>query len=208
MLAAEALVLLSLIPDGRTAHSGATDEVMSLGAAGALVAELVLLERLGLDGRGRVEVRGGHAGHPLLDAALDAVGPGPPSRLRSRLPGIARRAGRRQVIDHLVARELVGRVKPRFLRPTRHPPQRGPHEQVLWRYRSAVASDTPLLPLDAIVVGLSGPCRLLEVVAPERATHGHARWRIGQAIELVPVLRTVREAIEAQIAAAAAPVVT
>jgi hypothetical protein len=197
MLAAEVLLLLSLGPDGRQVRAMASNEIVDVGVAGALVAELAVRGRVAAGGRGPLQVLGPETGDPLLDAALEACGRRALGRsLSQRLPGIARHAGRPRVLEHLMAQELVGHVKAGRLSATRHPPREDVHQRVLGRYRELVAGDGPPEPVDAIVIGLSGPCRLLEVVAPDRGGHLHARARMDEALELLPLLRQVRRAIE------------
>ncbi len=58
----------------------------------------------------------------------------------------------------------------------------------------------------AVVLALSGPCQLLEVVAPDRSTRRHARKRIDGAAELVPAAAAVKATIDAVVTATTAAV--
>jgi hypothetical protein len=49
--------------------------------------------------------------------------------------------------------------------------------------RAAAASDDELAPHTAVLLSLTGPAHLLEVVAPDRKTRKHARDRIDHALD-------------------------
>lgn len=88
---------------------------------------------------------------------------------------------------------------------TRHPVlRRDLRDDVVQRVRRAAAGDGPLEPRTAVLLALSGPSHLLELVAPERAARAHAEARIGAAAELVPAADVVRKVLaEAQAAVTA-----
>jgi hypothetical protein len=67
---------------------------------------------------------------------------------------------------------------------------------VVERVRAAAAADGPVDERTAVLLALSGPAHLLEVVAPDGATRKHARRRIDGAAELVPAAEAVKVALE------------
>ena len=56
-------------------------------------------------------------------------------------------------------------------------------DAIIERLRHAAASDEPLDARTAVLLSMTGPAQLLEVVAPERATRKHARRRIDHALD-------------------------
>jgi hypothetical protein len=81
-------------------------------------------------------------------------------------------------------------------------------EEVLERVRAAAAGEGEIEPRTAVVLALAGPSRLLEVVAPGKASRPHARRRIETATELTPVGPVVKKVIAEMHAAAAAAAVS
>ena len=78
---------------------------------------------------------------------------------------------------------------------------------VIERLRTAAAGDDVLDVRTALVLSMTGPAQLLEVVAPERAGRKHARRRIDHALDrtqLQPIGELVRALLAAAAAAAAA----
>ncbi len=72
-------------------------------------------------------------------------------------------------------------------------------DEVVDRLRAAARSDGPLDPRTALVLSMTGPAHLLEVVAPERSGRRHARKRIDHALDgsdLEPVGKIVRRLIQ------------
>ena len=67
--------------------------------------------------------------------------------------------------------------------------------------RAAATSDTRLDARTAVLLALSGPCQMLEVVAPARADRAKAKQRIAQAAEQVAAADAVKHVIEATQAA-------
>jgi hypothetical protein len=82
-------------------------------------------------------------------------------------------------------------------------------DAVVDRLRAAAHGVGPLDARTALVLSMSGPARLLEVVAPEHSTRKHARNRIDHALDgssLEPVGKLVRRLIQeaTEVAAGAA----
>jgi hypothetical protein len=106
---------------------------------------------------------------------------------------------------------VLGRRRDRvlFWSVTRHPVLRpDAREEPLRRIRLAASGDAGLEPRTAVLLALTGPARLLEVVAPERAARRHARQRIKAATELTPVAPVVKKVISEMQAAAGGAAVT
>ena len=195
MLLAEELVLLALDPDGTLARGASNQSAVVIGVTGALVAELALDGHLDLDD-GRIRLTGTRPTDPMLAQALDNVEPHQGKKLKSRLAAI-KHSGWTEVVDGLIERGVVGREK-EPLRATRHPVlDETTHAEVLGRLRAAAAGTGEVEPRTAVILALSGPCYLLEVVAPDKAGHKHARQRIDHAVDLVPAAGAVKSAIEA-----------
>ncbi len=77
---------------------------------------------------------------------------------------------------------------------------------IVERLRAAAAGDGPIEARTALVLSMTGPGSLLEVVAPERSTRRHARDRIDHALdgsELEPVGKVVRRLVEEAVAVVA-----
>jgi hypothetical protein len=88
--------------------------------------------------------------------------------------------------------------------PTAHPLlDQAARAEPLARLRTAAADDGPIEARTAVLLALSGPARLLEVVADK--PHAQAKRRIAQAADLVPAADVVKKVI-AEAAAAAASV--
>jgi hypothetical protein len=204
MLLAEQFVLLALDPDGRVARGTSNQPAAAIGVTGALVTELVLDGHVDL-ADGRIHPAETRPEHPLLAQALDNLRPHAGKKLTSRL-GSIKHAGWSEVVDGMIAAGVLGRQK-EPLRPTRHPvADRAAHAALLQRVRAAATGDGPLEPDTATLLALAGPCRLLEVVAPERADRRQAKRRIDSAAQQVPAAPAVKAAIEAVQAATLAAV--
>ena len=199
MLLAEEFVLLALNPDGTVARGASNQPSAAVGVTGALVAELAIDGHLDLTD-GRIRLTGTRPADPLLAQALDNVAPHEGKRLKSRL-GSIKHAGWSEVVDAMVASGTLGREK-EALHATRHP-VRDPaaHDALLARVRAAATSDTRLDARTAVLLALSGPCQMLEVVAPARADRAKAKQRIAQAAEQVAAADAVKHVIEATQAA-------
>lgn len=210
MLIAEELLLLGLDPGRGTLVNGARSPLL-VALAGALVSELALDGAVGLEGR-RFVVRGPAPADPLLARVHAVLATGGGRRAADQLRRLDRRTGGLwpQLVDRLVDAGVLGRRRDRVLlwHVTRHPVLRTADQQALLRrVRTAAAGDDALDPRTSVLLALSGPSRLLEVVAPDRADRRHAKQRIAAATDLSPVAPVVKKVIaEAQAAASAAAV--
>jgi len=77
---------------------------------------------------------------------------------------------------------------------------------IVERLRAAAAGDAPLDPRTALLLAMTGPAHLLEVVATERGARRHARRRIDHALDghpFQPIVKAVRRLIADSEAAAA-----
>jgi hypothetical protein len=83
----------------------------------------------------------------------------------------------------------------------------GGRDEVLVRLRAAAAGDEQIDPRTALVLSMTGPAQLLELIAPQRgAERRHARHRIDHATDGSPyeaISRAVRKLIADEQAAAA-----
>ena len=125
--------------------------------------------------------------------------------------GLSRYTGgsRKRVVDRLVEGGVLGRDRPSAFRPTRHPVRdRAARQAVLDEVRAAATGDGPVRPDIAVVLALTGPCRLLERVAPERSTRGEAKRRIAQVTAETPFAPTVAKVVDELIAAVAVTATT
>jgi hypothetical protein len=200
MLIAEDFVLLALDPDGTLARGASYQSTVAVGVTGALVSELALDGHLDL-ADGRIRVTGTAPAHPLLAQALDNVRPHEGKKLKSRL-GAIKHSGWPEVVDGMVDAGTLGREKV-TLRPTRHPvADPTAHAALLAEVRTAATGDGSLDEGTAVLLALSGPCQLLEVVAPARADRKKAKQRIAHAADLVPAAPAVKAVIDAVTVAA------
>ncbi|MCK9875245.1 GPP34 family phosphoprotein, partial [Frankia sp. Ag45/Mut15] len=208
MLLAEELLLLALDPERGTAVNSSRSP-LNVALGGALVAELGLDGLVVEDGR-RLAPAGPAPSHPLLADAHSLLGTLRGRRAADQLRRMDKGLGGAwsRVVDGLVEEGVLGRRRDRVLLVpvTRHPvlyPRA--RDEVVERMRAAAASDGPLDPRTATVLALSGPSRLLEVVAPARADRRQAKERIRTATDQTPIAPIVRKVIqEAQQAAAPA----
>jgi len=69
---------------------------------------------------------------------------------------------------------------------THHVVDRVRRTAIVTELRRAAAKDRPLPPRTALLLAMTGPADLLEVVAPERSSRRHARHRIDHALEGSP----------------------
>ncbi|WP_261564889.1 GOLPH3/VPS74 family protein [Frankia gtarii] len=208
MLLAEDLLLLALDPDAGTPVNSSR-EPLGVALCGALVAELGLAGLVEEDGR-RLAPVGARPDHPLLADVHAALGTVRGRRAADQLRRLDSAIGGvwARVVDGLVDAGVVGRRRDRVLivRITHHPVLRTEvRDEMVRRMQAAATGDGPLDARTATVLALSGPSRLLEVVAPARADRRQAKTRIADATEQTPVAPIVRKVIqEAQQAAAAA----
>lgn len=200
MLFAEEFVLLALDPDGTPARGVINQPGAEISVTGALLSELVHQGHLSVDDD-RIELADGRPDHPLLALALENTAPHDGKKLTSRLESITH-AGWSEVIDHMIHNGVLGRDKP-TLRPTRHPvTDPVAHAALLNEVRLAAQSTGPLTDRLATLLALSGPCQLLDVVAPDPAEHQRAKERIAVAAEQDPVATAVAATITAAVATA------
>ncbi len=196
MLLAEELALIALDPDsGR--HAVGTREHLNACLAGLLVAELHLDDR---------------PAAPILDAAsevVDQAGPKLKSVLSAMNRGLERRLGVGTwdaVVGSLVDAHIVAPAEG-GLRPSHRVLDRAARDAIVGRLQLAAAGDEPLDVRTAVLLSMTGPAQLLELVAPGRGTRKHARRRIDHALDatsLHPVAESVRKVLADAAAAAAA----
>lgn len=104
-----------------------------------------------------------------------------------------------------MAQWVIGSEKPSALQATRHRVlDVTAHQEVVARVRAAATSDTPVDVATATLLALSGPCYLLEVVAPDKADRKGAKQRIKAATDRVPAAAAAKKAVEAAQSAVAA----
>ena len=196
MLLAEELALIALDPDsGR--HAVGTRDNLNACLAGLLVAELQLEDR---------------PPAAILDAAnevVDEAGPKLKRALSAMSRGLERRLGAGTwdaVIGGLVDAGVVAPAEG-SLRPSHRVLDPASREAIVERLRAAAASDEPMEVRTAVLLSMTGPAQLLELVAPDRAARKHARKRIDHALDasaMGPVAASVRKVIAEAAAAAAA----
>ena len=213
MLLAEELALLALKPDTGRFPIGIGAELNAC-LAGVLVGELLLdgAVRPG-DRKDRVvPVTGRPApASPTLAAALEVVAEKGP-KLRAVLShmsrGLEQRHGaatRETLLDGLAHAGVLG-PSTGGLRPRWPLLDHAARDSIVARLRAAAAGDGAIELGTALVLSMSGPAKLLEIVAPDRKARKQARVRIDHALDetdLAPVARTVRKIIEDAAAAAA-----
>ena len=210
---AEELALLALDPTtGR--HAPGTGSLLNACLAGLLVAELLIdaTARAGDQDGTVVLTDRPRPASGTLGAAAEVVAESGP-KIKAILSHMDR--GLRQhtgagtwdlAVAGLVA---VGVVAPSSggLRPRHDLLVPAAHHEVVARLQAAAAGDEALDPRTALVLSMTGPAHLLEVVSPQRAGRRHARRRIDQALDdtdLEPVGKIVRKVLADAAAAAAA----
>ena len=196
MLLAEELALVALDPEsGR--HALGTRDNLNACLGGLLVAELHLDDR---------------PASPVLDAAsdvFDAAGPRIKPVLSAMNRGLERRLGTGTwdaVVGGLVEAGVVAPAEG-ALRPANRVLDTPARDAVVERLQVAAAGDAPMDVRTAVLLSMTGPAQLLEVVAPDRATRKQARRRIDHALDataLRPVAESVRKVLADAAAAAAA----
>jgi hypothetical protein len=206
MLLAEELALVALKPESGRLQIG-TGDALNACVAGLLVAELLLFGSVGPgDKDDRILAVPGRdvPGPPVLVAALDIVaekGPKMKGVLSHMSRGLEKRLGmstQEAVYSGLAGAGVVGATTG-GLRPKRPVLDRAAWDAIVGRLRAAAESDGPLDPRTALVLSMTGPMHLLEVVAPERSGRRHARKRIDHALDgsdLEPVGKVVRRLIQ------------
>ena len=195
MLLAEELALIAIGPDsGR--HPLGTREQLNACLAGLLIAEVELGER---------------PQSPLLAAAAEVAveaGPKPKAVLSAMSRGLTRRLGMGTwdaVVAGLVdAGALAASSGGR--RPRNQVLDHQARDAIVSRLRAAASGDDPLEVRTALLLSMTGPAQLLELVAPDRPVRKHARRRIDHALDatsLLPIAESVRRVLADAAAAAA-----
>ncbi|MGD9996813.1 MAG: GPP34 family phosphoprotein [Ilumatobacteraceae bacterium] len=195
MLLAEELALVAIDPDsGR--HALGVRSNLNACLAGLLIAELALPDP---------------PATPLLDAVSDIVdesGSKPKAALSAMSRGLERRLGKGTwdaVVDGLVDRQVLA-PPTGVLRPHTDVVDVGARDEVVARLRTAAAGDDPLDVRTALLLSMTGPAQLLELVAPERSGRRHARRRIDHALDGT-FSEPIAEAVRKVLADAAAAVI-
>jgi len=201
VLLAEELLLLAIDPfSGRPVNS--SERPLTPCLSGALVAELALAGAVLMNGK-RFAPSRQFAPAGLLNETLVALASPKGRRSVDQMARLDRELGGvwNRVVDGLVAQGVLGRDPRGPLQATAHPVFRADlRHEVLARVRAAAAGHGQIEPRTAVVLALSGPARLLEVVAD--APHQHAKRRIAEATEATPVAEVVKKVIAAAAAAA------
>jgi hypothetical protein len=198
VLLAEELALIALDTDsGR--HALGTRDKLNACLAGLLIAELQL---------------GGRSASRLLAAAAEVfaeAGPKTKSVLSAMNRGLERRLGDGTwdaVMSELASAGVVA-APSAGLRPRHQVLDMAARDAVVERLRSAAATDQPLDARTALLLSMTGPAQLLELVAPDRRVRKHARRRIDHALDATsvqPIAGSVRKVLADAAAAAAAGV--
>jgi hypothetical protein len=211
MLLAEELALLAVDPEtGR--HAMGTRSHLNATLAGLLVAEL-MLDSVAGPGRRTGEVvlvDDRPPAAPALAAAAAVVadkGPRIKAVLSHMSRGIESRLGYGTWEAALVALAEAGILSPArgAVRPTAEVLDSRPRQALVARLQAAAASDDPMDPRTALLLNMTGPASLLEVVAPERSGRRHARRRIDKGLDgtdFEPVGKAVRRVLADAAAAA------
>lgn len=206
MLLAEELALVAIKPESGRLQLGTGCDLNAC-LAGLLVAELLLDKLVGPGDRADriVAVPGREVpGSPALAAALDVLAEkGPKMRgvLSHMSRGLEQRIGmstQEAVFSGLAGAGIVG-TSTGGLRPKRPVLDRAAWDAIADRLRAAAADDGPIEARTSLVLSMTGPADLLEVVAPERSTRKHARNRIDHALDgsdFEPVGKIVRRLID------------
>lgn len=214
MLLAEELALVALKPESGRLQLG-TGDALNACLAGLLIAELLLEGSVGPGDRdGRIVAVPGREipGSPALAAALEVVaekGPKMKGVLSHMSRGLEQRTGmptQEAIFSGLAGAGVIGASTGGLL-PKRPVLDRAAWNGVVDRLRAAAGGDGPIEARTALVLSMTGPAHLLEVVAPERSTRRHARKRIDHALDgsdLEPVGKIVRRLIQEATEAAAA----
>jgi hypothetical protein len=197
MLLAEELALIAIDP--RTGRHGLGErDQLNACLAGLLIAELALDDA--------------PTDSPLLAAASEVLAD-KRGKVKAALSHMSRGLDQRlgtgtwdSVLDGLVR---AGAVAPAESgpRPRSTVLDTASRERIIARLRAAGASDEPLDARTAVLLSMTGPAQLLELVAPERSSRKHVRRRIDHALDdtaLDDVGDSVRRVLADAAAAAAA----
>ena len=212
MLLAEELALVAIDDDSGRPALGTRDQLNAC-LAGLLIAELVL-EGVAAPGdkNGTVVLTGTPASSQVLSAAADVIaekGPKVKAALSHMSRGLDQRLGSGTWDAVVGGLETAGDVGPEegAILHRRHVLDREARNEIVDRLRAAAASDEPLDARTAVLLSMTGPAALLEVVAPDRGGRKHARRRIDHALDatdLQPIGDLVRRVLADAAAAAAA----
>jgi len=216
MLLAEELALVAINPSSGRHGVGLRAEINAC-LAGLLVAELVLDDVIAPGEKGdRVAITGRAEPKGLALAAATTVVIDKGPKIKAILSGMDRGLSRKiglgtwdatvaGLAEAGVVKATSGGVRPRntviqgFVR-----------DSTVAALRQAAAGDGVLELRTAALLSMTGPAKLLEVVAPDRKARGHARGRIDHALGgtvLEPIGRLVRRLISEAVAAAGAATV-
>jgi hypothetical protein len=200
VLLSEELALVAIKPaSGR--HQLGTGEPLNACLAGLLIAELVLDGAVGTsDG---IVVTGEPPANRTLAAAARVVaekGPKIKAVLSHMSRGLQQHLGRSTWESAVAGLEGAGVLAPAtgLVRPERPLLDARARDALVDRLRAAAAGNGPLDLRTAVLLSMTGPAQLLEVVAPTHAGRGHARGRIDHALDgtdLEPVADVVRRLI-------------
>jgi hypothetical protein len=209
MLMAEELALVAIDPDSRR-HSLGTRDQLNACLAGLLIGELVLDSVATAGDSKRTIVLTNSSTTGLLGAVAEIVGEKGP-KIKAVLSHMSRGLDQRiglgtwdAVIAELVRNGVL--VAEGGWRTRYQLTDLTARESIVDRLRNAAAGQEPLDPRTAMVLSMTGPAQLLEVVAPERRGRKHARQRIDHALDgsqLEPIGEVARQLL-AEAAAAAA----
>lgn len=189
MMLAEELALVAIDPkSGR--HALGERDGLNACLAGLLLAELLLAGDAapGPKDKTLVPVPGRAPAGPTLRAVLAVVEEQGP-KIKAILSGMSRGLDRRlgagtwdTVVSGLVGAGVLGPAA--GLRPRHELLSPEARDQVVLRLQEAAAGDGEICARPALVLSMTGPAQLLEVVAPERgAARRHARQRIDTALD-------------------------
>ena len=211
MLLAEELALIALNPDTGRFKLG-TGSYLNACLAGLLVAEALLDGSLELgDAPDRVVVAVGQAPASPLTAAVVEIAAEKGPKLKAVLShmgkGLERRLGRstRDAVLDGLSRHGIVEASTGGARPAWRLIDQVARDSVVARLQHAAQGDGPIEPRTALVLSMTGPAQLLELVAPDRDTRKHARRRIDHALgdsTLAGIGKVVRKLIEDAAAAA------
>jgi hypothetical protein len=217
MLLAEELALVAINPKSGRHGTGVRTELNAC-LAGLLIAELMIDDVIATgDKPDRVQVTGRAQPQGVALAAATTVvidkGPKIKTIMSAMDRGLTRKIGLGTwdatvsgLVEAGVLAATSGTVRHRnTLR------QGFVRDSIVAALRLAVSGDSTLDLRTAALLSMTGPAKLLEVVAPDRKLRGHARDRIDHALDgtaLEPIGKTVRRLIsDANTAAGAAATV-